>query len=65
MASSRSSRLVLIVGVVLAWSFVADIGFAEVMDKAQFNGLKWRLVGPFRGGRVEAVAGLPDDPNVY
>ena len=65
MASSRSSRLVLIVGVVLAWSFVADIGFAEVVDKAQFNGLKWRLVGPFRGGRVEAVAGLPDDPNVY
>lgn len=64
MASGRSRR-VLIVGVVLAWSFVAHIGFAEVVDKAQFNGLKWRLVGPFRGGRVEAVAGLPDDPNVY
>jgi photosystem II stability/assembly factor-like uncharacterized protein len=27
--------------------------------------LKWRLVGPFRGGRSIAVAGVPDDPNAY
>src|SRR5690242_9828749 len=27
--------------------------------------LKWRLVGPFRGGRVTAVAGHADEPNVY
>ncbi len=26
------------------------------------NGLDWRLVGPFRGGRVVAVAGDPVDP---
>src|SRR5580693_4631106 len=31
----------------------------------QFNGMKWRLVGPFRGGRVTAVAGVPGDPNTY
>ena len=39
--------------------------FAQEVDKSLLNGLKWRLVGPFRGGRVEAVAGLPDQPNVY
>ncbi len=27
--------------------------------------LKWRLVGPFRGGRVLAVTGISSDPNVY
>ena len=27
--------------------------------------MKWRQVGPFRGGRVEAVAGLTEDPNLY
>ena len=27
--------------------------------------LQWRLVGPFRGGRVTAVAGHADEPNVY
>ncbi len=32
---------------------------------AQFSGMKWRLVGPFRGGRVTAVAGVPGDPTTY
>ena len=27
--------------------------------------MKWRQVGPFRGGRVLAVAGVPGDPNTY
>ncbi len=31
----------------------------------QFSGMKWRLVGPFRGGRVTAVAGVPGDPTTY
>jgi photosystem II stability/assembly factor-like uncharacterized protein len=27
--------------------------------------MRWRLVGPFRGGRAEAVAGVPINPNVH
>jgi len=27
--------------------------------------MKWRLVGPFRGGRALAVQGVVDEPNVY
>lgn len=30
-----------------------------------FKALRWRLVGPFRGGRVDAVAGDPTKPLVY
>ncbi|WP_158913535.1 glycosyl hydrolase [Caulobacter sp. S45] len=30
-----------------------------------FTGLKYRLVGPFRGGRVTGVAGVPGDPSTY
>lgn len=31
-----------------------------------FDGLKWRLIGPFRGGRAVAVAGVPgDSPTFY
>jgi photosystem II stability/assembly factor-like uncharacterized protein len=29
------------------------------------NGLKWRLIGPFRGGRVVAVAGVPGDSRTF
>ena len=32
----------------------------------QFDGLlKWRSIGPFRGGRVVAVHGVYDDPNTF
>ena len=27
--------------------------------------LRWRNIGPFRGGRVRAVAGVPSQPNVF
>src|SRR5207248_8518577 len=27
--------------------------------------LRWRNVGPFRGGRTRAIAGVPSQPNVF
>ncbi|MDE3154868.1 MAG: glycoside hydrolase [Acidobacteriota bacterium] len=30
-----------------------------------YNGMQWRLIGPFRGGRVSAVIGVPNQPNVF
>ena len=29
------------------------------------DGMKWREVGPYRGGRSCTVTGIPDQPNVY
>jgi hypothetical protein len=34
-------------------------------DEKLFGGMRWRNVGPFRGGRVLAVTGVPGEPNVY
>jgi len=31
------------------------------VDPALFQELRWRLIGPFRGGRVLAVAGVPGE----
>jgi len=36
-----------------------------LVDPTLFSGLKWREVGPYRGGRVAAVTGLPGDRNTY
>ena len=30
-----------------------------------YSGMQWRLIGPFRGGRVETVTGIPGDPLTY
>ena len=32
---------------------------------ALFKALRWRSIGPYRGGRVTAVAGVPGQPQVY
>jgi photosystem II stability/assembly factor-like uncharacterized protein len=34
-------------------------------DEGLFEALSFRLIGPFRGGRVTAVAGVPGQPLVY
>ena len=35
------------------------------IDPALLNSLEWRLIGPFRGGRVVAVTGDPVHPQVF
>ena len=35
------------------------------VDPALFQDLRWRLIGPFRGGRVLAVSGVPGEPSHF
>jgi photosystem II stability/assembly factor-like uncharacterized protein len=48
-------------------SFVLSLSssLSAQADARQFSAMRWRSVGPFRGGRVTAVAGVPGDPNTY
>jgi photosystem II stability/assembly factor-like uncharacterized protein len=41
---------------------VAD---AQQFDSRQFHDLQWRSIGPYRGGRTRALAGVPSQPNVF
>ena len=38
---------------------------AGQIDEKIFGAMRWRQVGPFRGGRVLAVTGVPGEPNVF
>ena len=38
---------------------------AQGYDSNLYAGLRWRLIGPFRGGRTVAAVGIPDQPNVF
>ena len=38
---------------------------APPFDQKIFEGLRWRLIGPFRGGRALAVTGVRGQPDVY
>nr|MBA3897287.1 hypothetical protein [Sphingomonadaceae bacterium] len=41
--------------------FAVAPSIAATPDPSLYGALKWRSIGPFRGGRVLAVAGAPDD----
>ena len=38
---------------------------AQSVSPDLFSGLKWRLIGPFRGGRAVAAEGVPGDTNTF
>ncbi len=44
---------------------IAAPAFGAPVDPSWFGGLHWRLVGPFRGGRVLAVTGVPGEPEHF
>ncbi|HEY1891438.1 MAG TPA: hypothetical protein VGG63_13580 [Steroidobacteraceae bacterium] len=50
----------LVVGMSLANLACAAAGTGTV-DPSSYQSLHWRLIGPFRGGRVLAVTGIPAD----
>ncbi|HUJ31606.1 MAG TPA: hypothetical protein VLY23_10025 [Candidatus Acidoferrum sp.] len=38
---------------------------AGPIDPSLYSAMRWRLIGPYRAGRVSAVAGVPGNPAVY
>ena len=52
----------LLIGAILCSA--VQSGFAD-WTEADLDGLKWREVGPYRGGRSAAVEGIPQNRDVY
>ena len=49
----------------IAWSTAPEADVPPTHDPALFSALQYRNIGPFRGGRVTAVTGVPSDPETY
>lgn len=66
---ASSSSLLRRVGLVLiAVAALASIPLSARVDPvpaALYGGLHWRMIGPFRGGRVDAVSGAPGRPHEF
>src|SRR5260370_17144685 len=45
--------------------FVAGTVSAQQVPEHLLPEMKWRMIGPFRGGKVNAVAGVPGNAGVY
>ncbi len=52
-------------GFIALFLLLAGSSVAQSVPPQLMSGLKWRLIGPFRGGRVVAVAGVPGDSTTF
>src|SRR2546429_3213317 len=49
----------------ISWGSLRAQQQPQGYDKSFFKALQWRSIGPYRGGRVTAVAGVTSQPFVY
>ena len=62
----KQRRVFRFAGVLCAWFMMVYAGsVASQVNPDLFSGMKWRQIGPFRGGRVVAVTGVPGDPSTW
>src|SRR3954464_4843707 len=66
------TRLARLVPLLLAFAVPFAVGMLRQLsaqqtriDPALYSGMRWRNIGPFRGGRVNGVTGVPGQPNVF
>ena len=63
---SRLFVTLLMVGAAVVPTFPATSqGETGAPDPALYQALEYRFVGPYRGGRSSAVAGIPDSPHTF
>ena len=56
--------LMLMVGALAWWAPTAPV--AQTSDAKSLGGaMRWRAIGPFRGGRTKAITGVPGDQSVF
>jgi len=44
---------------------LSSIVGAQQYDQKLYQSMRWRMIGPFRGGRTVGAAGVPGRPNVF
>jgi photosystem II stability/assembly factor-like uncharacterized protein len=61
----RRLPFVVLFSTALVFSFAARRAFSQEPAAPSFPEMQWRMIGPFRGGRVVAATGFPGKPNEY
>src|SRR4051812_29072852 len=63
---ARWIRVILVsVTMALAWGASPGVAAQSGTSASMYSGLTWRMLGPFRGGRVDAVSGVRGRPNEF
>ncbi len=50
---------------VFSLAIFAPFTIAQTVNSNLYQSMKWRMIGPFRGGRTVGAVGIPSQPNVF
>src|SRR5881227_2633373 len=62
---SQTRRTILLVVFIVGLLALAPIVIAQQYDTSLYSGLHWRMIGPFRAGRENAVSGVVGQPDTF
>ncbi|WP_194977068.1 WD40/YVTN/BNR-like repeat-containing protein [Aquiflexum lacus] len=57
-------RLILVFGLFFSFGFQKE-GWSQTYNEKIYDAVQWRMVGPHRGGRAAAVAGVASERNTF
>ena len=60
-----TSKVVLRLLVAVSFALSISSSIAQQVPGNTYQDLRWRMIGPFRGGRTRAATGVPSQPNVF
>jgi photosystem II stability/assembly factor-like uncharacterized protein len=58
-------RTALLVSIAYLMIVAAGAAAAQPYPQTLFGEMKWRMIGPHRGGRTPSITGIPGQPNVF
>jgi len=61
----RSHRLIVILLAAIFVLSLLGVSQTQQYPESMYQEMRWRMIGPFRGGRTRAVAGVPNQPNLF
>jgi photosystem II stability/assembly factor-like uncharacterized protein len=61
---TRVPRAVVVLACIFSFS-TSDVALAQPYPENMYQEMRWRMIGPFRGGRTRAVTGVASEPNVF
>src|SRR3954464_11284138 len=64
-SAGRLALVTVSVTLALAWSATGRVDGQSTLNPNLYSGLTWRMLGPFRGGRVDAVSGVHGRPHEF
>ena len=66
MSTAIGLRFAKCVARLTAWTiFAGTLAWGQQVPEQLYSEMKWRMIGPFRAGKVNAVAGVPGSPGIY